>query len=649
MILSLFDYVIVFAETESFSFSNKEEIYKWLNELENTDIPISVNDSSKTASLYDKENNIYRIDIFTKSNLQSFDSTIDLGLILDVSNSMLFPSKLVEYKSNFDIYNINNSEETKRKLSNGEYYLIGDKSSTATVFKIFYDEDFWWAVDASKSIDDTTKFKIGIDSYRTSFISEASLYPFEDGDTVDSLYTIYKSGDNNEDNTIRTRLDALKDSVINVCDVVKRLLTKTSIAKNESDNPSLRIAYNTFNRSVNTYRPQFLSVFDPNSISISYQTGGGTHTDFALGLKDNLESSDHFGEDRSAATFEWTNNNNYAILFTDGIPQIGGSVITYDTMNEAATNLKDHNVSLITVGLSLENVNYGKDLLFNIASTNASGQKLFFDANNGDEVEAAFLQIVKKFVEPAGLKGNVKDVISNDFYPVDKTTGKALKVNDKIDLDGNLIVGTPTGKYGVVEKTNDYYVINWYNQNIQYTGWHGVVYIKPNSGVRGDDIPTNEGKATITVESYYFEEDNPIELSDEYKKTVELNPPYVDIRERKEDIRKIQLSDIQSINKVFPEIKDFENIIFDIKDPSVLKVENGIITPLKVGYTDIEFEYDNTFYILHIYVSNRETVEVPDTALNVPILVTIVGLLIAVMGIVFIVKNIKNENNNVRG
>ena len=87
-----------------------DDLSKWVEELKKKNVPLDESATKKTAEVYDYENRIYRVDLTTKSSLTSFNGIVDLGLILDVSGSMKFPSKLIlapEVSGEKNIWTIN--------------------------------------------------------------------------------------------------------------------------------------------------------------------------------------------------------------------------------------------------------------------------------------------------------------------------------------------------------------------------------------------------------------------------------------------------------------------------------------------------------------------------------------------------------------
>ena len=93
----------------------------------------------------------------------------------------------------------------------------------------------------------------------------------------------------------------------------------------------------------------------------------------------------------------------------------------------------------------------------------------------------------------------------------------------------------------------------------------------------------------------------------EYLDDVEVEHVYnivinKDLCKALEDNRKIALSDSFDVLGVFKDIDSLEGIDFDVLDPSILKIVDGKIIPLKIGETDISFKYAFTTYTLHVSV-----------------------------------------------
>lgn len=245
------------------------------------------------------------------------------------------------------------------------------------------------------------------------------------------------------------------------------------------------------------------------------------------------------------------------MLITDGAPQRSGNSITTRYVEEAAQQLKDRDVNLVTVGLGIDNVTSGKILLYDIADV-LNNEKMFYSAKTGDELEDVLLQIVKTIMIDATVQGNVSDTINEAFYPVNKNTGKPLEAGQMVDLQGNVTTdasqphGTITYKevnVGTEEvPVMEYrYGVEWTAQDFTWEGWHGSVYIKAKEDfLGGNAVKTNTGSATVEATSYKTSENGPsVALADKkyinndlaqgedphYVRTASFESPRVNVNE----------------------------------------------------------------------------------------------------------------------
>ena len=491
-------------EGQGFDEATKEALQAWLNELKTRQVPLNPNACKKTAEVYDYDNRVYRVDLTAQSSLTTFDGTINLGFIMDVSGSMQFPSKLspISGKESYYINQINDYGHQNDLTPGQYYYLIADRAGTATVYRLFYGSQQeqtwygsiitrtgWWAVDSSYQDGDSRHFFIGSD---TRFANDAA----------GMRYQIYTNGD-----YPHRRLDYLISSVNGAVGDLRTILDILALAGSDNQNPDVKIAYNTFYSSVNTQQHEFISASDFNEAGINWATNGGTATDAAL---------------EDAREFEWGDVNsgerNYAILITDGAPQAHGVAIDNQTVINQANQLKkgpdgvagtSDDVTLMTVGLSMGDVKRGSVLLYDLANRDSDNEKMFFKADSGDELEYALYQILQKIMVDASVQGKVTDTVGDAFYPVDLETGVQLSAGNVIGLDGRMLGETEAELsdeqkaegYGVIQ--SDEKTIVWSGQEITHDGWQGTVYVKAKEDfLGGNAVRTNSGEASIEAESY---------------------------------------------------------------------------------------------------------------------------------------------------
>lgn len=138
--------------------SEKEELEKWENTLNTFN---TLTDYDKTAEVYNADNRIYKIDITADSGVTDFYKKVDLGFVLDVSNSMKFPSSL---KALQDPYGqdqqvwmtadwLNWAQQAYSDYYNRQncFYILSDPALTSTIYKVYKDGNQWKYQDASEN------------------------------------------------------------------------------------------------------------------------------------------------------------------------------------------------------------------------------------------------------------------------------------------------------------------------------------------------------------------------------------------------------------------------------------------------------------------------------------------------------------------
>lgn len=516
-----------------------DDMSQWLTELQNRDIPLETASTKKSAEVYDYTNRIYRVDLSTKANFQTFGGSIDMAFCMDVSASMKFPSKLVEAETNYNnntnpipIYKINNSGygwsnkswlDTNRTYSN-PYYLIADEAGTATVFKIYYEGGNWRAQDASRNQGEKT-FRIG-DDFETAWTKDTQAYkdgnknhPFNAGDNDNTTYIIYNNGDSGHD-----RFYYLQESFRGGSGELNTIAELLKVAGAAS--PNVRIAYNSFNGDLATGDDYWEDFAPASAIDVAFRSAsnGGTRPDKAF---EDLEDT---------SKYHWSADvgNRYVVLITDGAPQSGGLPKITEATN-AATHIKEQlGVKIITVGLSMDDVTEGKKLLYDIADKDKNGDKMFYLAESGDDLQGIIRKITKTIMEDVVVIGDITDTVGEAFYLVDKETGMPLGQGDMIDIEGNCTTDENQAA-GIVQE--DGKTVKWLNQSIDHTnGWHGVVYVKAQEELLGGNaVNTNAGAATVVATKYrtggedvYFDTTS---VKEHLKLSTSLPSPKVNVNE----------------------------------------------------------------------------------------------------------------------
>ena len=531
----------------------KRLLDEWLGNL-NKNLPYG-NSAKKTATVYDYENRIYKVNLEAKSNLETIDGEVGIGFVLDSSMSMKFPSKLVKAfgdDSEMSIANINDwhcadnntpgqtkytyNNKTYIFYKNQSYYVISDEAGTATVYEIYHDGSNWKRLDASKdknnsanyeTISDSTWFSQNLDGVRET--------------AGNRTFTVFQDGDNG-----LQRRHYLEKSVADTINDLNDLLDKVQIAADSDDNPDVQVAWTTFAKNVggknqDCYNTTFHSVSDPSEIDFGIEEGdydGGTSTDYAL-------SANYSG---SAYYFDWDSieneDNRYVILITDGAPQRSGYSVPNPTVQAEANALKSNkHVKLITVGLSMDSVENGRKLLGSASDTSIEGiadsidgEAMFFEAEDGSQLQYILYQIIKTIMKDATVQSEIKDTIDPAFYPVD-ASGKALDAGTMIDINGNVTTDSSV-PHGTITLENGNYVVTWNGTNnegedVSTDGWKGTVFIKAKEDfLGGNAIETNKGKATVTPKTYKATEtSSPVALSSTLLAPSELDSPQVNVDE----------------------------------------------------------------------------------------------------------------------
>ena len=107
------------------------------------------------------------------------------------------------------------------------------------------------------------------------------------------------------------------------------------------------------------------------------------------------------------------------------------------------------------------------------------------------------------------------------------------------------------------------------------------------------------------------------------------------------DLRKVLLSDSLEVLGIFEDIDDISDIDFKVTDPTIVKIENGKVIPLKIGETDISFRYGYTDYMLHVIVYDT-----PNPNTQVGGIVAIIATLI-ISGVVYVYTNRNKKALNI--
>ena len=471
--------------------AERAELQKWEDTLKKFN---TLTDYSKTAEVFNYDNRIYKIDLSADAGVTDFYKNVDLGFVLDVSNSMNFPSSLAPLKRangtdvsinmNPDTFDqlLNNTDFKAKYENQGCFYVISDPGLTSTIYKIYKDGSTWKYRDASSN--STTVYDLTTDTVFKEAVKQA--------------YTIYYADDKTP------RFTYLKNSVNYAIEMLNKIVTPTDNV--DDGTASVRIAYNLFASTIKG-SDTFTDLRDRGDTLYSLTW---SNTDSGTKQNEALFDGNHSISGYSANEFGWETTNptdKYVILVTDGAPN-------GPTMNEvrtAAQNLKNAypGLKIISIGLSTQDVDGGSQMLFDIAD-DIGGIRQFYEAEKANDLEYILLKILRTIMAKGLVRGTITDTIDSAFYPVDAdgnplTAGVYNSIGGKIN---GAQVGSYTSSdpYYTWEQVGDNWKITWYNQEIGWddddlrTGepWNGTVYVKAKEDYLGGNlISTNDGNATI--------------------------------------------------------------------------------------------------------------------------------------------------------
>ena len=258
------------------------------------------------------------------------------------------------------------------------------------------------------------------------------------------------------------------------------------------------------------------------------------------------------------------NSKKYVILITDGAPNgrykpadkkiyLPVKYVVDNINNEKGSGGSLDGVNLITVGLGIDDVPGGQQLLHDTATHNDADQPMYYNARNGQDLMYILMEIVRQIMEDAAVDADVTDVIDPAFYPVDKTTGLPPVLDGEgkayIGLNGDVLPGKPnSGPYGELtyNSASDSWTVNWKDQDIKpetFGGWHGTVFMKVKEDFLGGNTINTNTEASMTPKSYHTIDDNgnpksesipipePTDAYDTRRDPVPLETPHVNVDE----------------------------------------------------------------------------------------------------------------------
>lgn len=475
--------------------------------------------AAKTAEVEDYNHRIYQILLSAESHMRMYEmDPIDVLFVVDQSNSMLFPSGLEEtgktvtlnLNGNNNINNIERLNLDKRQM----YYIISDPQGTSTVWALWYNGHSWIYQDASYYAKAKQNNQPGYQdpneraifpenrSYQDQKSAEASgtrsnggglgyslvgsgLGNYLDKQTNDTLtFEIYQATD--EYNRLHYLEEALTNMIYELADV----------------NSKNRVTLTEFTKEVDEANdcmgPLELTPANADALVAevrSINTSGGTRQDIAL--KHTYEN--HLNN--SSQGFSGSPQDTYTILITDGAPVLSSNsgIENLGSPNDAASTTANSvyaqikgyaqlvrgKSTLMTVGLGMDDVEAGKDVLEQIASND----EFFCALDNAAELVKSMQRLLFDAFKPKEsieIFGDIVDEISNSFYPIawiEKGAGTStghqilvqdaardwilLEAEDWITLDGKYAAaGSATAAGQLLKKEDGTYYIQWLNEKL---------------------------------------------------------------------------------------------------------------------------------------------------------------------------------------
>lgn len=450
-------------------------------------------DLSKTAQVTDYENRIYEEVLTGKSG--GYNAEIQPGnfiFAVDRSNSMLFPTSLtpVKTKSGSNL-TVNFGSSSNDSLMNfainffaalpndddGLYYIVNDPTGTATVYAVWKVSNRWYYQDASYYAK--AQMELG-ENYadqggKGGLLSEASF---------NGTYTIYKGSP-------YTRLTWLKYDL------------SLMVYQLAALNPDNVITVTSFDSDVERCVTQTLDEDGVNDLINAIRniaTDGGTAQDKALlHLVNKYYPTGKSNVECYPSTNHLSNTKNYVILITDGAlnstTNING-LTPEQNVRESAEQIRA-NAQLMTIGLSMDDVEFGQKLLADVNAGGIASPGLAFLDKNAKEIASTIQNnIWGDLVQltPKESRATVTDHISDSFYLVTRD-GKALAEGDWLTLNGSLTASGEANAAGKVCRDSNGWYIEWENQALPTDGslWQGKLYVKAKEDfIGGNGIDVNK-------------------------------------------------------------------------------------------------------------------------------------------------------------
>ena len=403
----------------------------------------------KSAEVEDYNNRIYEILLMAESNIRQYKmEPIDVIFVVDQSNSMLFPAGLNSINKSVTL-NLNGTNNIRNMEAlnldkNQIYYLISDETGTSTVWAIWYDGQAWLYQDASYYAKAKQENRPGyqdpvekaIFPQNRSYANQSDAEAENERSNGGGLnFSLEGSGLGkeliNQPNQTKTYKLYTAMNEYNRLHYLEQALT-TMIYELSDYNDENRVTLVEFTKEVKSEDCTGPLALTPDNVQSlinevrSVNTGGGTRQDIALKLVYN----DYLNANKG---FSGNSEDTFTFLITDGAPvrssnsqpnELGGpndaasttANTIYGQIKGWANQVKTKS-TLTTIGLGMDNVEAGKQVLEEIASN----QEHFCALDDASQLVKEMQELLYKNIKPhemLPIEGDVVDEISDSFYPI---------------------------------------------------------------------------------------------------------------------------------------------------------------------------------------------------------------------------------------
>ena len=528
--------------------------------------------AQKTAEVENYNNRTYEIILSAGASVKLYEmEPIDVLFVVDQSNSMLFPSGLQTTGKSITLYEspetheghwtwggwvpeTNDNTTPMENLGldkNQVYYIIADPQGTSTVFAVWHDGTSWMYQDASyyaKAWHDNRE------GYRQA--NETAVFP-QHGQPFQGTWTDSNTGVNYKANggdlgyqiggSLGTYIGANGSKTFEIYTAVNEYnrlhyleesITQAVYQLSDAnvENTVTVIRFTNEVDEAHCMGPLEMTPENANDVVEAVnkiQTDGGTRQDLALEhaynhLIGNITYKDGSNYDKYTKDI----NHTFTILITDGAPVRSGSNAPsldtiYSQIRSNGAKVRQES-TLITIGLGMDNVQGGKQVLEDIASEPHSLYANMLD--DASDLTNLLHDLIFSSMTPKkhdAVPGEITDVISDSFYPIawvprgqGGSTGRellfaddpeqvadardwvVLEPGDWIDVNGRYL-GPNQGETGEGQLTRDAngdLVVRWKDRKLDgEPSWSGRFYVKAKEDfIGGNAIDTNKS-ATVEI------------------------------------------------------------------------------------------------------------------------------------------------------